>query len=115
MGYLTRGCGTPYYIAPEILLKRKYGKEVDWWAFGVILYAMCTQTLPFYGKESYKMTKRGYGATQEYSLKKSSCSEECKDLIRRLLQLNPNHRWNASRNVRDHPWFDGFPWGKLDS
>nr|KAG5690703.1 hypothetical protein BaRGS_005066 [Batillaria attramentaria] len=44
------GCGTPFYMAPEILRRIAYGNEVDWWALGVVLYKIVTGTFPFMGK-----------------------------------------------------------------
>merc|ERR1712098_766062 len=124
--------GTRIYAAPEVICPETlYGKEVDWWSFGTLLYNMVTLTQAF-GAEcrNYRHADRchcktnaaingGYGAkdvnNSAYWLDRSSCSAEAKDLIIQLLQSNPANRWNATKHVRDHPWFAGFDWALLDS
>ncbi|CAI5467129.1 unnamed protein product [Closterium sp. Yama58-4] len=109
---LKRGCrlhglvGSPFYMAPETVRGREYGPEVDVWSLGVIMYTCLSGTLPFFGKNQnavFAAVCRG-----EVDLETGShwplISHEAKDLIRRMLDVDPNQRIGSSRIVH-HPWF----------
>merc|ERR1712098_976652 len=80
-----------------------YGKEVDWWAFGVILYSLLTKGYtPFDSStnpQRFRLIAKGYSDNNDHAdrwLKRSSCSTAAKELVRSLLRDNENYRWNAT-------------------
>ncbi|XP_073486694.1 serine/threonine-protein kinase DCLK3 [Aquarana catesbeiana] len=99
-------CGTPTYVAPEILLEKGYGLEVDMWATGVILYVLLSGFPPFRSpernhEELFQIIQRGeYEFLSPYW---DNISDEAKDLINSLLVLNPMKRFTA-RCVLQHRW-----------
>ncbi|UKZ67744.1 uncharacterized protein TrAtP1_008902 [Trichoderma atroviride] len=97
---LATACGSPHYAAPELLKNRQYrGDRADIWSMGVILYAMLSATLPFDDPDLRVMmgkTKKG-----QYEMPKF-LSPEAEDLIRRMLQVNPDHRITM-KQIWQHP------------
>nr|XP_013036710.2 peripheral plasma membrane protein CASK isoform X7 [Anser cygnoides] len=95
--------GTPHFMAPEVVKREPYGKPVDVWGCGVILFILLSGCLPFYGtkerlfegiiKGKYKMNPRQW----------SHISESAKDLVRRMLMLDPAERITVYEAL-NHPW-----------
>uniref|UniRef100_A0A8C1LJE7 Calcium/calmodulin-dependent serine protein kinase a n=2 Tax=Cyprinus carpio TaxID=7962 RepID=A0A8C1LJE7_CYPCA len=95
--------GTPHFMAPEVVKRDPYGKPVDVWGCGVILFILLSGCLPFYGtkerlfeaiiKGKYKMNPRLWG----------QISESAKDLVRRMLMLDPAERITVYEAL-NHPW-----------
>eukprot|EP01022_Parablepharisma_sp_SALTPOND_P008189 TRINITY_DN135349_c2_g1_i1.p1 TRINITY_DN135349_c2_g1~~TRINITY_DN135349_c2_g1_i1.p1 ORF type:complete len:1128 (-),score=119.65 TRINITY_DN135349_c2_g1_i1:2063-5362(-) len=102
---MTEQCGTPAYIAPEILRDRGYeGFAVDIWSAGVALYAMLYGTVPFKAnnmKELHKLIMKG-----KYTLKEE-VSKEARDLLTRLLECDPYKRINIPE-ILAHEWMQGI-------
>jgi 5'-AMP-activated protein kinase catalytic alpha subunit len=99
----TESCGSPNYAAPEFLIKNcQYkGPQVDIWSCGVILYALLCNQLPFDSdtiQELFRLIKRG-----QYSVP-GFVSDDAKDLIRRMLTVDPTKRISIAE-IRKHPWF----------
>jgi len=101
---LATQCGTPGYVAPEILSTQPYGKAVDMWSIGVITYILLGGYPPFHDdnqKNLFKKIKRGdYQFHPEYW---GSVSDEAKDLISNLLKTNPNERYTVDQCL-NHSW-----------
>jgi serine/threonine protein kinase len=97
-------CGTPGYVAPEILRGDPYGPEVDVWSLGVIIYVLLVGYPPFYDDDQRKLFKKikeaRYYFHEDYW---SGISEEAIDLIRKMLTLDQKERWTAAQLLQ-HPW-----------
>ncbi|OMJ85036.1 hypothetical protein SteCoe_13758 [Stentor coeruleus] len=95
--------GTPYYIAPEILMGN-YSKEVDCWSLGVIMYMLLSGTPPFKGKDNNEILMNVYSGSFTFRPKAfKTVSNNGKDLIVRLLTKDPLHRITAQQAFM-HPW-----------
>mmetsp|Transcript_16178 Transcript_16178/g.24382 ORF Transcript_16178/g.24382 Transcript_16178/m.24382 type:complete len:353 (+) Transcript_16178:89-1147(+) len=101
---LTTQCGTPGYVAPEILSSKPYGKAVDMWSMGVITYILLGGYPPFHDdnqKALFRKIKKGdFEFHEEYW---GSVSEEAKDLIRGMLRVNAEERLTVDQ-VLTHKW-----------
>ena len=104
-------CGTPQYLAPEVLLKKGYDKAVDWWSLGCVMYEMLSGRLPFCIKRGMKLTQKIYERGVEYP---KSLTNEAIDLIQKLLVVDPQKRLgqgpNGSDEIKNHPFFKGVNW-----
>lgn len=102
-------CGTPEYLAPEIILSKGHDKGVDYWAFGVLIYEMLVGRSPFYsyGTDQVSLFKRIVQV--KYSFPNGVVHELAQDLIQRLIVRRQANRLGClSRgdcDVRDHVWF----------
>lgn len=84
-------CGTPEYLAPEIILSKGYGKSVDWWSFGILLYELVAGYSPFYAGSSDQMALFSKIVKCRYRMS-SSFGVELRDLIKHLLQSDISRR-----------------------
>ncbi|XP_004495372.1 uncharacterized protein [Cicer arietinum] len=107
--------GTPDYIAPEVLLKKGYGMECDWWSLGAIMYEMLVGYPPFYSDEPMLTCRKivNWRAYLKFP-EEAKLSPEAKDLISRLL-CNVEQRLGTkgADEIKAHPWFKGVEWDKL--
>jgi serine/threonine protein kinase len=98
--------GTPGYVSPEVIERRPHGSPVDMWAMGVVLYMLLGGYPPFYEPDDNQkaMYRRILAASYEFHPENwSEVSAEAKDLIRKLLVVNPNDRLTAAQALQ-HPW-----------
>ncbi|XP_051121286.1 phosphoenolpyruvate carboxylase kinase 2-like [Andrographis paniculata] len=96
--------GTPYYVAPEVLMGRSYDEKVDVWSAGVILYIMLAGVPPFYGEgpeETFEAVLRGNLRFPTKIFR--SVSPEAKDLLRKMICRDASRRLSAEQVLR-HPW-----------
>ncbi|XP_011300969.1 protein kinase C, brain isozyme [Fopius arisanus] len=109
-------CGTPDYIAPEIILYQPYGKSVDWWAYGVLLYEMLVGQPPFDGEDEEEL----FAAITDQSVNyPKSLSKESKEACKGFLTKNPNKRLGCGSrgedDVRGHAFFRRIDWDKIEN
>ncbi|KAJ8371303.1 hypothetical protein SKAU_G00113310 [Synaphobranchus kaupii] len=106
-GVLSTACGTPAYVAPELLQNKTYGKEVDLWAIGVISYILLCGYPPFYDENDTQLYRQIIKAEYEFeSPYWDDISESAKDFISRLLQKDPETRYDCEQALQ-HSWISG--------
>lgn len=86
-------CGTPGYVAPEIIMEEPYGKECDYWSIGVVLYILLSGSPPFFEDESCDLFEKIKNAQFTFDDEIwQNVSEEAKDLIKGILKRDPSKR-----------------------
>ncbi|XP_025613397.1 uncharacterized protein [Arachis hypogaea] len=107
--------GTPDYIAPEVLLKKGYGMECDWWSLGAIMYEMLVGYPPFYADDPITTCRKIVHWRNHLRFPEDArLTLEAKDLICRLL-CDVDHRLGTqgAQEIKVHPWFKNVEWDKL--
>eukprot|EP01017_Pseudomicrothorax_dubius_P024205 TRINITY_DN2575_c0_g1_i2.p1 TRINITY_DN2575_c0_g1~~TRINITY_DN2575_c0_g1_i2.p1 ORF type:complete len:304 (-),score=73.01 TRINITY_DN2575_c0_g1_i2:365-1276(-) len=102
-------CGTPEYLAPEVLGRTGYGKEVDIWAIGALIFEMLTSLPPFYSSKREELFKM---IVYDPVKLPKHLSPECKSLLAGLFQKDPTKRITI-KDVKLHPWFAEIDWDGL--
>ncbi|XP_064215802.1 calcium/calmodulin-dependent protein kinase type II alpha chain isoform X14 [Tribolium castaneum] len=96
--------GTPGYLSPEVLKKEPYGKPVDIWACGVILYILLVGYPPFWDEDQHRLYAQIKAGAYDYpSPEWDTVTPEAKNLINQMLTVNPGKRITASEALK-HPW-----------
>ena len=103
--YLFLGfAGTPGYLSPEVLKKEPYGKAVDIWACGVILYILLVGYPPFWDEDQHRLYAQIKAGAYDYpSPEWDTVTPEAKNLINQMLTVNPSKRIRSDEALK-HPW-----------
>ncbi|KAG8440043.1 hypothetical protein GDO86_006004 [Hymenochirus boettgeri] len=105
-------CGTPDYIAPEILLGQKYNYSVDWWSFGVLLYEMLIGQSPFHGIDEEQLFQ---SIRMDNPMYPRFLSIEAKDILIMLFVREPEKRLGVKGNIRQHSFFKNIDWIRMEN
>ena len=107
--------GTAFYVAPEVLNKNGYGKEIDWWSLGTIFFEMLCGYAPFYAKDTREVCHKILHWESYLEIpKRIKLSNEAVDLIKKLINYS-NFRLgkNGAEEIKNHPFFKGINWNNI--
>lgn len=100
--------GTLSYVAPEVLLQKPYGKEVDLWSLGIIIYLCLSRVLPFDDEDDREIARQTIYMNPDFSFSPwDKVSEDAKDIVGKLLEKN-RHKRPSLEACLEHPWFSNF-------
>eukprot|EP00005_Dracoamoeba_jomungandri_P000082 CAMPEP_0174251632 /NCGR_PEP_ID=MMETSP0439-20130205/1385_1 /TAXON_ID=0 /ORGANISM="Stereomyxa ramosa, Strain Chinc5" /LENGTH=475 /DNA_ID=CAMNT_0015331987 /DNA_START=69 /DNA_END=1496 /DNA_ORIENTATION=+ len=108
-------CGTPEYIAPEVILSKGHDKMVDWWSLGVLIYEMLYGRPPFSGEHTFEVFEKVL--SRDFQMP-SWFDDDAKDLIDKLLVIEKTQRLGACRgalDIIDHPWLAKIDYRTIDT
>ncbi len=101
----------PKYLAPEIILAKGYGKSVDWWALGIIIYELLVGIDPFHSDDIIEVYEKILKGKIKFP---ANFDRDAKHLIENLLNSDPKFRFgclrNGARDIVEHRFFDNFKW-----
>lgn len=109
-------CGTPDYLAPEIIMNSGHGRGVDWWSLGTMIYEMLGGLPPYYSDNVNLMYERVLQAPLKFNPERCF-NGEAQSLLIGMLQKQPELRLGSGERdameIKEHPWFQGVDWIKL--
>ncbi|KAF3480104.1 serine/threonine-protein kinase PRKX [Arthroderma uncinatum] len=107
-------CGTPEYLAPEVIHNSGHGLAVDWWALGILIYEFLVGQPPFWDSNPMGIYEKIVEGRIRFP---ANMAAPAKDIISSLCKVNPSERLGhisgGSQRVRDHPFFEGINWDDL--
>ncbi|KAK0636815.1 hypothetical protein B0T17DRAFT_483783 [Bombardia bombarda] len=107
-------CGTPEFMAPEILLDKKYGRAVDWWAFGVLIYQMLLQQSPFRGEDEDEIYDAILADEPLYPI---HMPRDSVSILQKLLTREPDQRLGSgptdAQEIMSQPFFRNISWDDI--
>jgi serine/threonine protein kinase len=107
-------CGTPDYLAPEVVASKGYNKSVDWWSLGILTFEMLAGHPPFYDPNPMKLYENILAGHVRYP---AYFEPQAKDFLQKLLTADLTKRYgnlrNGSRDIMEHAWFGEVNWERL--
>jgi len=104
-------CGTPEYMAPEVLRGESYTKSIDWWSLGTLMYELFCGTTPFYSTDVREMFTRIL--TQQLVMP-PELTHSCRSIIELFLQRDPWYRLSDPLMIKKHSFFKSLDWFRLN-
>lgn len=107
-------CGTPEYIAPEVLLNKGHGKGVDWWTLGILMYEMLVGQPPFVDDDPMGIYQQILAGKVNFP---RFIDRNAKSLVKKLLMADLTKRYgclkNGAADIKGHKWYNGLEWDNL--